>query len=93
MLTITPELYNEVAQRTREAIDKAGYIETVMQFDHSDEGVFYSLYLSAIIYRNKLGRIVDIAPIWWEFSSTTPDKGAVLNDFVFNEVKSLIIKK
>lgn len=93
MITITDKLYDEVAQRTRQIIDKKGFIEEVVQFDHSKESAFYSFYLCAIIYRNEFGQIKDIVPIWWEFSSVAPDKGEVLNDFSFNKIKSRIIKQ
>lgn len=90
MINITEKLYAEIAQKTREAIDKKGFVDISIELDHSEDSAYYRFYLCAIIYRDQYGRIDDIVPVWWEFSSITPDKGEVLNDFSFNEIKPLI---
>lgn len=94
MIEINSQIYKAVASELRERIGDASFFNGTVEYE-TDE--FYStLTLSAIVRRKTeslpegpVGRIADIIPVWWEFS-TVQQCGEVLNDFSFPEFKTYV---
>ena len=87
-------LYEEVADRLKEAIGERRYFSGYISFEA--RRITCRLTISLIVYREcvawpegEFERISDLVPIWWEFH-TYKDGDDILNDFQFSEMRKYI---
>lgn len=93
MYEITPQLYEETADRLCDAIGTKNYFSGSIEFGFGD--VECRLTVSVIVHRRQTvmpegtyDTISDLIPVWWEFH--TSDEGEMLNDFSFTLLKEYI---
>lgn len=93
--TVTPELYDETSARLCELIGDADYFSGSAAFVF--EGVACRLRISVIVYRRTerlpegtFSVITDLVPVWWEFHTESDEEGEMLNDFSFDEMRSVL---
>lgn len=96
VIEIGADVYQRVAQQLKESIGDSCYHNGSLEFDF--EGVYSTFTASLIVYRHdaaypegKVSEINDIVPVWWEYSTTLKDRGEVLNDFSFAELKTVFL--
>lgn len=94
MVTITPEIYREVASELMRRIEDQNYFNGTIE--HDTEEYYSSLKCTLIISREREKRIegageriTDIIPVWWEFSIYFPD-GEAYNDFSWSELREYL---
>lgn len=94
MFTLSSQLYDEIAARLREAVGRLNYFSGSIAFPF--EGGDCKFTASLVIVRRseelpegETHRIVDMVPVWWEFS-TVCDGAEVDNDFSFGELKEFL---
>lgn len=94
MLTISSQLYEELAGRLLEKIGRDNYFSGSVEISTDDTEC--KLTASLVIYRTLLDlpegaidAIDDIVPVWWEFA-TIRNGEDVINDFSFNDLKEFI---
>ena len=49
-----------------------------------------NLNITAINYHNSKGDLVDIVPVWWDFSAFNEQGEAIISDFNFTDLKSYL---
>jgi hypothetical protein len=96
MIEVTNETYSKVADSLRDKIGNAEWFNGTV--DLETELCAARLTLSAIVYRRNESLpegnrrpIVDIVPVWWDFSTTTAD-GPATNDFSFARLKPHLVE-
>ena len=50
----------------------------------------YDFIISAGLYRNGDGKLIDIVPVWWEFRTYDETNMEEINDFLFSDMKNCI---
>ncbi|MEG1611383.1 MAG: hypothetical protein RRZ83_03865 [Alistipes sp.] len=95
IISVTPELYREMADRLREAIRVSDYFSGTILY--AQEDVESRFTASLIVYQRavnapdgKFCEITDLVPVWWEFHTLVAGE-EVINDFEFSELKSYIL--
>lgn len=96
-MSITPEVYRELADKLDRIIDGRNYIEYKV-IEVEDDQYFYELVISAVIYYDTYeapdGRgseMTDIAPVWQELHAFDGDD-EVLTDWDFKKLVNYLIK-
>lgn len=94
MVSITPEIYREVASGLMRSIEASDFFNGTIE--HDTQEYYSSLTCTLIISRERNKRIdgtgeriTDIIPVWWEFSIYFPD-GEALNDFSWSELREYL---
>lgn len=90
MITITENIYNDVAQLLMQHIGDEHIFNGTVEYDAEE---FYSaLTCTLIICRDSNdGRILSILPVWWEFRLNM-EAGDELNDFSWQELNAHLEK-
>ncbi len=96
VIGIDEDLYRATASALYEAIGGDNYFSGSVEIEGDR---FHSvLTVSVVVYRGRMElpegtvhAIVDLVPVWWEFSTTLPDGDEVLNDFSFAELKRVFL--
>lgn len=91
MFNVSSQIYNLVAEEILDRLGSSDYISERIEFNA--DGVECLMLFSAIAYRTTRqypeGEVVvldDLVPVWWEFH-TSDERGEVMNDFSFNELR------
>ena len=97
MLNIPVSVYEEVADRLREALGMKDYFSG--SIEAHDDDYDYRLTATLIVYREReraedeaVAPIYDVVPVWWEFATVLPDGDEVLNDFAFLPLKKALLE-
>lgn len=95
MLNIPVSVYEEVADRLREALGMKDYFSG--SIEAHDDYYDYRLTATLIVYRRRDGyagcefeAIDDLVPVWWEFHSYDME-GELLNDFDFSFLRGMLV--
>ncbi len=96
MLTINPTVYQQLGELLVECIGSMSYLSEDIFFEDSDYDYHFSAtliirFVDELYPEGELSEIVEIIPVWWEFSSVG-EEGEVLNDFDFNILKESICR-
>lgn len=92
MIEIGPGHYAVIARLLIESIGGREFFNGSVEYDCAE---FRSrLTATLLIYRPAAdpAAITDIVPVWWEFTTASPDGLYAANDFSFSEVKRYMIE-
>ena len=95
MLNIPVSVYEEVADRLREALGMKDYFSgSIVAHDHDYD---YPLTATLLVYGRPQGyaacgfeAIDDLVPVWWEFQWYDME-GELLNDFDFSFLRGMLV--
>lgn len=97
MIEIIGRDYEAVGCMFRDAIDGKAYFNGTIEYER--EGLVSVLKTTVIVYREEYeypegrrSRIVNLVPVWWEFTTWLPDGMQVINDFCFGELKRHVLE-
>lgn len=95
ILEIEESVYRKLASSLVDAVGESHYYNGTID---ADCGNFYStLTATMIVYRGQQPEqeqqagITDLVPVWWEFSTSIPNEGDVLNDFSFRYLRDAVV--
>lgn len=96
-MSITPEIYRELADKLDRIIDGRNYIGNAV-IEVEDDQYFYAFVISAVIYydtheapNGRWSEMTEIVPVWQELHAF--DGGdEVLTDWNFKELVNYLIK-
>lgn len=96
VLEIEGDVYRRLASALVEAVGDSHYYNGTIDADC--ESFYSTLTATLIVYRGQQPMreesaevITDVVPVWWEFSTSIPGEGEVLNDFSFRYLRDAVV--
>lgn len=86
----TPRLYKELADELLREINDLNYVSSIIEFEFDEHLIIFTF--TVMVYRNELGQITDIVPIWWECDTYNQYSDRCWNNVSFSELKKYAIK-
>lgn len=89
MIRITEKCYKYFADKVYNYADGHDFIQN-MTYNYEGNNAYAIFELSAIIYKDRVGDVTDILPVWYTLRTIT-DEGERPNDFNWSDFKTYLL--